>query len=1174
MKKKRMCYARGGIIGFEQKIELKMKLTLLLFLVGFLNLMASESYSQLATLTISLKNATIEQVLAYIEDKSEFNFVYNRDAINLERKVNVNYRDTKVNNILDDLFKNTNVKYRFIDRTIVLSTVSEPVSMSQPVTVSGKVTDSSGAPLPGVTVVVKGTTQGIITNVAGNYTLSNVPADATLVFSFVGMKTQETRVAGKSVIDVVMQEETIGIDEVVAVGYGTQKKASLTGAISSVKSDEIITTKNENVTNMLAGKMAGVRIVQKTGEPGDFASSIQIRGFGTPLVIIDGVPRDNMAKLNPNDIESISVLKDASASIYGVRAANGVILITTKRGEKGKMQLQYSGYYGVQTPINTPKGLNAAQYMEIVNENNIMRGSVAPGTLVYSLDEIEAYKSGEKTGTEWDRISTNYYAPQYQHNISATGNSGMIDYFVDFGNFYQEGIYKSGDLNYERYNLRSNVSAKINDRLKMELLINAMSDTKNSPYGSDNTQQYWRMVWTLPPTTPAYANYTREYPQNVLMGYNPVVMGNSDIIGYDRKREKLIQATGNLIWDIPWIKGLQAKGSYSYDYTFWENKSLQKPYYLYDYDLANDEYIPVLYGNTTIPGTSYIERSTRFSANTLLQASLNYTCDIAGMHHISALLLYEEGTTNMDNFAASRYITMTSIEELLGGVDTNQQGYMDGSGYNSSLNPTDQSGFWEIANKALVGRMNYNYKSKYYGEFSFRYDGSSKFAKGEQWGFFPSVSVGWRISEEPFMKNNSGLSFLQNLKLRASFGITGDDRTATFQYVAGYTYPVQAFIWPVRMFGDTRAAGIALKDTPNPHLTWMTSNLYDIGLDADMWNGLLGIEMDVYKRDRDGLVASRVVSIPDWLGEGLAQENLNSDETFGFDLTLKHRNSINTSIGKITYDITGNVGITRTKNVYVERAESTDQYGNWLSNTSNRYNDIWWGYGTEGLFQNYDEIYSYAILDGSGNSYIKPGDYKLEDWNEDGVIDSWDIHPIASGRNAQNTPRIFFGSTFSAQFKGFDLTAVFQGGALMTVKYSDFLSNPFYFDMNGADIFYDRWHMEDPTADPKDPNTVWVSGTYPTISQSSPAMGLNFSTNSMTVKRADYVRLKSIELGYTLPKSITDKVGLQGVRIYGTAYNLFTLTKLKYLDPEHPSSNNDLLYPLMRTINFGGSINF
>jgi len=410
--------------------------------------------------------------------------------------------------------------------------------------------------------------------------------------------------------------------------------------------------------------------------------------------------------------------------------------------------------------------------------------------------------------------------------------------------------------------------------------------------------------------------------------------------------------------------------------------------------------------------------------------------------------------------------------------------------------------------------------------------------------------------------------------LRASYGVTGDDRTATFQFVPGYTYPVSNFFWPVRIFGDSKAAGIGLKDAPNPNLTWMTSKMYDIGFDADLWKGLLGFEFDLFRRNRDGLMATRTITLPDWLGENLAQENLNKDATLGFDLMLKHRNRVETPIGDLRYGISGNLSVTRTKTIYAERKASVDQYGNWRENPTNRYNDMWWGTDTNGQFQNYAEIYASPILDGQGNANMKPGDYKIEDWNGDGVIDSWDQHPIASGANNQNTPRLYYGFTFDLQFKGFDLTAVFQGGALSTVKYSDFLSNPFYFDGNGPSYFYDRWHMQDPTADPKDPRTVWIAGTYPTISQNSPSMAINFSTNTSTVQRADYLRCKSLELGYTLPKAFTDRIGIKGLRIYGTAYNILTITKLKYLDPEHPSSNNDLLYPLIRTINFGGTINF
>ncbi len=1161
---------------YIHKLMLVMKLTLVLLITAFLQISFA---ARAQKITFSEKNAPIIHAFNEIQKQTGYIFLYTDEMLNGSSPLNVDFKNSSLTDVLKVCFHNQPLTYTITNKLIIVQrkTLVQEAPPVQAIVIKGKVTDEKNVPLSGVTVTVKGKPINTSTNNLGAYTIT-IPAgetNAVLVYSFIGFEAKEIPVTNQTVINVKLNVADSKLDEVVVVGYGTQKKVSLTGAISSIKGSDLTVTKNESVVNMLAGKMAGVRIVQSSGEPGDYASSIQIRGFGTPLVIIDGVPRDNMAQLDPNTIESISVLKDASASIYGVRAANGVVLITTKKGAKGKAQIEYSGYYGYQTPIRTPKGLSTDQFMEIVNENNVNRGSVPPGTLIYSLAEIQDYKNGTKQGTDWSRINSNFNAPQQQHNISASGGTNDVNYFISFGDLKQDGIYSTGDLNYQRYNIRSNVSAQINKNLKVELLLNGMASTKNSPYGADNEQQYFRTVWVLPPTLPAYANYNKDYMQEVLQGYNPLATTNSDIVGYDRNSEKLFQSTANLTWDIPWVKGLKAKASYAYDYTFWEDKSLQLPYLLYQYDASNDAYVPAMHGNTVEPGTSDLTRSTRFGANSLMQGSLSYDNTFASKHHVGGLLLYEEGTTNMDNFYASRYIELTSIQELLGGVTLNQQGGQDGSGFNSALNPADQGGLWTIANKAVVGRVNYDYMSKYFADFSFRYDGSSKFAPGHQWGFFPSASAGWRISQESFIKDNSSLSFINNLKLRASFGVTGDDRTASFQFVPGYTYPVSNFSWPVRMFGDQMAAGIQLNSTPNPNLSWMTSKMYDIGLDADLWNGLFGFEFDAFRRNRDGLVGTRVGTIPDWLGESLAQENLNSDATLGLDLSLKHTNVLHTRFGDLRYGVSGNVSITRTKTVYVERLPSVDQWANWHDNPTNRYNDIWWGVNSPGQYQNYTQIFSGPIADGKGNSQLKPGDYQYTDWNGDGVIDANDQHPIATGANAQNTPMVYYGFTFDLAFKGFDMTAVFQGGALETVMYTGVLAYPFSYDGNGPAFYYDRWHMQDPLADPRDPRTVWIPGTYPTTSQSSAAMGLNYGTNSnQTIHRADYLRCKSLELGYTFPQKLVSMIGIKGLRLYGTAYNILTITGLKYLDPEHPSADNGFDYPLTRTINFGANIKF
>lgn len=1033
--------------------------------------------------------------------------------------------------------------------------------------VSGSVKDVGGNPIIGAGVLLKGTDSGTTTDLDGNYTLSVPDAgNVTITFSSLGYRERSVLISGsQSVLNVVLDEDMTTLNDVVVVAYGTQKRASLTGAISSVSSQALKETRSENVVNMLAGKMAGVRVVQTSGEPGSFSSSINIRGLGQPLVIIDGVPRDNMERLDANEIESISTLKDASAAIYGIRASNGVILITTKKGKAGASHIEYEGYAGFSTPINTPDGLNAWQFMEITNENNIMRGSMAPGSFVYSLEEIEKYRSGQKVGTEWWRINNNNYSPQTSHTVSMSGGNEKIQYFSNFAYLSQQGVFSTGDLNYERFNLRSNISAKVTDNLKAEVLINGMMDTKNSPYYE--TEIFYRTAWVEKPVDAAYANYTKPYMQNIAQGYNPLAITDSDVVGYKRNRQRLIQVTGTLTYDFPWIEGLQAKASYSYDYTNWEFKELKRSYTLYTYNIDSNEFVPSVYGGKDDePDLNSIKRGTQFSQNNLLQASLSYNHDF-GKHHVSALALYEQQTTDMDNFYAMRYIQMNTLGELSNGISDGQVGSMNSSYYTSGVRAADQSGLWKIASKSLVGRINYDWSERYYLEAAFRYDGSSKFYKGHQWGFFPSVSAGWRISEEPFVKGLN-LSFLDNLKLRASYGESGDDSTANFQYIEGYEYgPGSIDWWPVLWNGKDQNLVRPLS-TPNENLTWIRTKTANIGLDGNFWNGLLGFEIDFFQRYRSGKPATKNVTIPDWLGQSLAQENLNSDRTRGFDLTLRHQNRI----GEFQYGISGNIAFSRRMNRYVEHTDYGTQYLNWRNNSANRYTDIWWGYDYAGQFKDLYEIWNAPIMDKLGNAQLKPGDYSYEDWNGDGVIDENDLHPIKFG--AQTTPVLYYGLTFDFSWKGIDLTAVFQGGAFNNVKYDWYLSTPFIYDKNGPDFFYDRWHMEDVSADPLDPRTKWIAGYLPTTSQGSSAMGLNTSTSSASLHDASYIRLKSLELGYTFPERWVKKINASSFRVFANAYNLLTITGLKYLDPEHPSSGYGTTYPLICTVNFGVNIKF
>ncbi|WP_297904219.1 TonB-dependent receptor [uncultured Parabacteroides sp.] len=1022
--------------------------------------------------------------------------------------------------------------------TVSLSQQKEEVSK----TITGTVVDASGTPVIGANIMVKGSSNGTISDIDGKFTLS-VPEGAILEVSYIGFLSQDIRVGNQDSFQIILKEDTQKLDEVVVVGYGTQKKVTLTGSVAAINSDDILTTKNENVENMLSGKIPGVRVVQKSSEPGSFNNTFQIRGMGNPLIIVDGVPRENMNRIDANEIENISILKDASAAIYGVRAANGVVLITTKRGKGGKLELDYNGSVGWQQATGLPETANAVEYMTMMNENAINNGR----SPMYSDTDFEPYLNGSRQSTDWAGSAINKFAPQTQHSFSAHGQTEKINYFINFGYLKQDGYWKSGDLNYERFNARSNISAQLTKHLKAEVLLGAMKDTKNAPY-SDAWLVY-KSIWTQVPTWPLYANDNPNYMYNAADADHPMAITDADISGYKKNNTKSFQSTFNLEYDVPFIQGLKAKASYSYDYTMWENKEFEKEYTLYTYDTENAVYNPT---KTQTP--SSVKRSFKEHESSLLQLSLNYNRTFNELHDVSVLALYEENTQRMDNFYAKRRFSMDSVDELFAGNSLNQEGSMNSSGYSPNTALYNQDGLWKIANKGWVGRLNYSYASKYMAEFSFRMDGSSKFAAGHRWGFFPAGSIGWRLSEETFIKENPSLSFINNLKLRASYGKMGDDNSSTYQFLTGYDYPSSGTV-----FDGTYVNALGMRGMSNPYITWFTSKMLNIGIDADLWNGLLGFQVDYFTRDRDGLLATRSSSLPGTVGASLPQENLEGDMTKGFEIAVTHRNTIQ----DFTYYFSGNFSYARTNWTKKEISRRGNSYRNWRDNSTDRYNDLWWGYGYLGQFTSYDEVYHSPIMDSKGNSTARPGDYAYEDWNGDGVIDDYDKHPIAT----TGDPKINFGFTIGAEWRGIDLTMLFQGAAMSNVKYPEQLEMPLYWDRNGLAMFMDRWHL----VDMNNPDSEWIPGYYPSTNTGETK---NYEESERSVQNATYLRLKSLEIGYTFPKQWLSRLGIQRVRLYFSGYNLITFTGIKYLDPEHPSDTYGYLYPLSKTYNVGINVSF
>jgi len=1014
------------------------------------------------------------------------------------------------------------------------------------VKIQGTVTDDKGIGLPGASVAVKGTNTMSSTDSDGKFSVTANPGE-TLVFRMLGFKSKEVVLGNQTRISVTLIVSASDLDEVVVVGYGQQKKATLTGAVSAVTAKEIVTTKNENVQNMLTGKIAGVRVVQNSSEPGAMNTSFDVRGLGSPLVVVDGVVRNNFSRLSAEDIESITVLKDASAAIYGVRSANGVVLITTKKGKKGGVELNYNGSYSLQKPSFLPKSVDVFEYMTLANEYSLHLGGTGgynKGPIRFSPADFTAYQNGTKIASDWNGAVLRTTAPQSQHDISASGGNENTNYFASLGVQDQEGFFKSGDLNYNRYNLRANLTTKLTKNLTFDVNLTGIVDQKNQL----KEDAYWvfRSTWYQAPTEPIFANNNPAYLAKVPSSLNAYAHANADISGYRNIQNKWFQSTTSLNYEAPFLKGLSLKGLFSYDYQIATNKYYTKTYNLYTYTAATDTYAPEAQFSPSTLRREFYEYP-----SLLFQASANYARSF-GSHNISALALYERNTLKGDNFFAQRNLTIP-VDQLLAGSTTDQQGSMT----------TNQLNLFNNQTASYVGKFTYDYKGKYLAEAGFRADGSSKFAVNEQWGFFPYSSVGYRLSEEKFWKE-SPLKFVNNFKVRASYGAQGDDSAAAYQFITGYNYPNTGSV-----FNGVYVTGVSSKGLANPIITWFKSKQLDVGVDAEMWNGLFGFSIDYFVRNRTGLLGTQVNSLPDVVGVGFPQENLNGDRSRGIDLEINHRNQL----GAFFYSVKGTMGITRTMNTTRVQAPAGNSYLNWENSnfTANRWNNIYWGYGTNGQFENYQAIKDSPVY-ASRNTVV--GDYRYEDWNGDGVISSQDSHPIStsaisSSSSTASLPTLTYGLTINAAYKNWDFSTTISGAGNVYISYFEQLNTPLWAGGNALSQFLDRYHPEDPNADPFDPNTKWVPGYYAYT-------GTVPYTNTLSnAQNAKYFRIKTIELGYNLPQKWFKKIGVKGLRFYANAFNLLTVTDLKFLDPEHPAGDSNgrneygYTYPLDKKFTFG-----
>ena len=1127
--------ARGKL----KKTLLVMKLTAI-FVLAFLVQVNATVYSQTTKFDGDYRGKTIREVFTEIENQSRFRFFFNDDFTNIDQVVDFSVKNESVEGILDKLFAKSDIRYKILENDLIVLTTTQTGQVNN---ISGKVTDKDGAPLPGVTVVVKGTTKGTITDAEGRYSLNNLTGlMKTLVFSFVGMETAEIEIGNQSQINVTMRESSIGLEEVVAIGYGVQKKESLTGAISGITAADLERVHATTVSGALAGKIAGVTFRMPDGRPGASAN-IQIRNMGNPLYVIDGIQKDagQFNNLSPNDIESISVLKDASAAIYGVRAANGVIVVTTKRGRTGtKNTINVDAYTGWQNWSRFPETVDAYQWMlgKADAEMNL------DGNTNITRDELDKWKAG----TEYGYKSFNWYdfiikpnSPQTSINVSTSGGSEKINYYLSVTRLDQNSML-GREFTFGRTNIQSNIDAQITDRLKVGVSINGRVETRDNP-GVPGGDDYWAPRFALfrnRPTERPYANDNPEYVNNI--GHMAENWGllTKEKSGYWTEDWRVLQLNFTGEYQLP-VDGLSVKGTYSHYVADRLMNGHEYTYDAYSYNPETDTY-EITFQNLN----PWRERGTHKVLETVLQGQINYAKQF-GKHNVAATFVNER-IERRDLDVWVHAVPKTNALPLIQFPDVDT--YRD----------QDE----ESARIGYIGRVNYNYANKYYLEIAGRQDASWKFISNERWGFFPSASVGWRITEENFAKALLGESTF-NLKLRASYGELGDDDIGigNFDYLTGYNYASQAVIMDGQIITGARDRGV-----PITSISWFTSKITDIGADYSFYNGKLSGSVDYFYRKREGLRGQKYdVLIPNEVGYDLPDENVNSDAIIGAETSIAYDGKFR----DLNYSVGGNISFAREKFLESYKPRFGSSWDHYRNSREDRWTGTFWGYEVIGQFESFDQINSWPVNnDGEGNRTMLPGDLIYKDVNGDGRINQYDERPIGFPRD--RNPIINFGINLAAEYKGFDLKADFSGGSAYSYNQNWEMRWPYQNTGNLLKQFYDdRWHREDPY----DLNSQWIPGKYPALRFNTGWHNNYNKSSTFWLTNARYLRLRTLEIGYTLPQMIVSKAGMQKVRVYVNSYNLFSLDNLRKLGVEpEVMDENGLQYPQNSMVNIGVNLSF
>ncbi|WP_160715447.1 TonB-dependent receptor [Chitinophaga solisilvae] len=1093
------------------------QLLLLLLLTGTLHAYATAVNE--IKLTVSLKDAKIASLFRIIQQKSHYQFLYNDEDVHNAPSITVNLKDATVPEILEEAFRGTTMGYRINGNTVVIFPARPTAAPAQEASVSGTVRDTEGKTLAGVTIGIKNSAIGTQTNEAGHYTLKLPGNAAVLVFSFVGYVRQEEAVQGRSTINIVMQPSVSSLNNVVVIGYGTKKQVNVTGAVSTVKGTELKQSPSPNLSNALAGRVTGVFANNRSGEPGNDYSTILIRGKGTlndnsPLIVIDGIAnRGAFERLNPDDVESITVLKDASAAIYGAQAANGVILVTTKRGKPGKPVINYNGSYGLSQPTNITKLLNAGQYATYMNE----KFARANKPLLYSDEDIRKYYDGSDPlghpNTDWYKAVLKNLSPQTRHALSVNGGSDKTDYFISGEYLYQDGIYRKSATNYRQYNLRSNVGASITRDLRVAVDVSGrLEDRAYSNYGSGTI---FGETLSAYPTLPDY--YPNGLPGPGLAGgRNPVLMATGKT-GYNKVKDYFLQSNLSFDLKLPDVtKGLSVSGLAAFDFQFHQEKRFQSNWDAFRYNPNTKQYDNV----RSTEGPMRLDQGFRNYRNKTYQLKVAYERKF-GVHDISGFVAYEQSEGYDEGITAMRKDFLSDqVDQISLGADKDK----DNSG-NAA----------QVARQNLFGRVSYGYDNRYLAELILRHDGSFNFPKNKRWGTFPGITVGWRISEEPFFRD--AVPAANQLKLKASWGKMGNDKINPYQYILQYNRDNGVY------FGNDpqRVPGLSAGVSPNANITWEVAETKNIGIESAWWNGLLTLNAEYFTSRRSNILVARNASVPATTGlnGSLPPENIGIVDNHGFEIEATHRYQVNRHLN---YNLGVNYTFAKNKVVFNDEAANIPEW----QRVQGHPMGSWLVYKTAGIYHNQQEIDNSIHPAGT-----QPGDIRYIDVNGDKKITSDDQVRIYES----TTPTSIFGITMGVNYKGWGLNVLWQGqlGAKMVIlpsQHGGSITPPLW-------MYEDRWTPSNPNASMP---AAFDRDSY-----------VNNRQSDFWIRNAAFLRLKTVELSYTFTPAFLQQLKLQHLKVYANGFNLLVFSPVKKYDPELNNVTGNY-YPQTRIFNAGVSI--